>query len=84
MITLERLKTLVRGDVICVPRIGRPDAQWRVNGMVKTWKRDPSRVRVPVKFGLYSYDAVTEQELDYLNKVGAYIRSNVSGCRETD
>lgn len=25
----------------------------RLNGAVKTWKRDPSRIEVPVKYGLY-------------------------------
>lgn len=33
---------------------------WRVNGAVQTWKRDPSRLRVPIKFGLRGYDAITE------------------------
>jgi hypothetical protein len=75
MITLERLKTLKRGDVVVIPPNGeftRP-ARWRVNGKVQTWKRSPERVRVPVKFGLYSYDAITEDTLTFLSVVGAYI-----------
>jgi len=27
--------------------------RFRVNGAVKTWKRDPDRIRVPLKHGLY-------------------------------
>lgn len=27
----------------------------RINGAVKTWKRDPNRVEVPVKYGMYEY-----------------------------
>ena len=27
----------------------------KVNGKVRTWKRDPYRVEVPVKYGLYEY-----------------------------
>jgi len=27
----------------------------KVNGKVRTWKRDPSRVEVPLKYGLYEY-----------------------------
>ncbi len=33
---------------------------WRANGQVKTWKRSPFRFRVPVKHGLYRYDAITD------------------------
>ena len=27
--------------------------QVKVNGAIKTWKRDPSRFEIPVKYGLY-------------------------------
>jgi hypothetical protein len=37
--------------------------RWRVNGKVKTWKRSPERVQVPVKHGMYSYDYITENSL---------------------
>ena len=30
----------------------------KINGMVKTWKRDTSRFAVPVKYGLYEYDTI--------------------------
>jgi hypothetical protein len=33
---------------------------WRRNGKTKTWARSPERFQVPVKFGLRSYDYVTE------------------------
>lgn len=33
--------------------------QWRRNGQTQTWKRTPERFRVPVKFGLYRYNAIT-------------------------
>jgi hypothetical protein len=29
--------------------------QAKVNGQVRTWKRDPNRVEVPIKYGLYEY-----------------------------
>jgi len=32
--------------------------RWRVSGAVKTWKRDPNRVRVPIKHGLYANGAI--------------------------
>lgn len=78
MITLERLKSLERGDVICIPPTKRnPNVErWRVNGKVQTWKRDASRVRVPVKHGLYAYAQITEQKLDDLNYMNAYIEGD--------
>lgn len=36
--------------------------RWKVSGAVKTWKKDPNRIRVPLKHGLYSYDAITESD----------------------
>lgn len=83
-ITLDNLKSLQRGDAIHLPAstVAFPQRdrdrsgavqRWRVNGAVKTWKRDPSRVRVPLKFGLYAYDAVTEDDIDRLRAQGAFI-----------
>lgn len=34
---------------------------WRRNGATQTWKRDPGRFRVPVKYGLYGYGAITDR-----------------------
>lgn len=34
----------------------------RRNGRTKRWKRDPSRIRVPIKYGLYGYAAIEEQD----------------------
>ena len=63
---LKQAKTLKRGDIlhhtINKNADGTPQ-RWRVNGMVKTWKRDLSRVRVPLKHGLYMYGYVTEDTL---------------------
>lgn len=28
---------------------------WRRNGKTKTWKRQPTRFQIPVKYGLYRY-----------------------------
>jgi len=37
--------------------------RWKVNGKPKTWKRNPERVKVPIKQGLYNYDYLTEDTL---------------------
>lgn len=34
-------------------------AKWRVNGKIKTWKRDDSRFQLPIKHGLYDYAYLT-------------------------
>lgn len=58
-LTLEQAKALKRGDILHDKGMGR----WKVNGQVKTWKTDPTRVRVPVKHGLYAYGYITEANL---------------------
>jgi hypothetical protein len=37
--------------------------RWRRNGKVQTWKRDPNRFRLPVKYGLKDYDEITQWDL---------------------
>lgn len=51
-ITLEQAKALTYRDVL---HTDRDCTRWRVNGKVKRWKRDPDRVLIPVKYGLYGY-----------------------------
>ena len=41
-------------------RSGLSNKRWRRNGKTQRWKRDPNRFRVPVKFGLYAYDQITD------------------------
>jgi hypothetical protein len=47
-------------------------AWWRIrrNGQTKYWKRQPARVRVPFKAGMYLYGAIDEHDFRYGN-VGA-------------
>ncbi len=70
MISLEEAKSLKYNQVIhdefgtiheggCV--------RWRVNGKVKTWKRSPNRVKVPVKHELWGYDYLTEEVLSFVH-----------------
>jgi hypothetical protein len=65
-ITLTQAKNLRHGTIL-YHKINRnadgTPQRWRVNGTPKTWKRDPSRVEVPLKFGLYKHDRLTENEL---------------------
>lgn len=65
-ITLEQAKNL-RGDTTLYDLVNRNSdgtaARWRVNGAVKTWKRSPWRVQVPIKHGLYDHGYLTEDNL---------------------
>jgi hypothetical protein len=58
MITLDEAKALKSGDIL----IDEQGKRWKVNGQVKTWKTDPSRIRVPLKHGLFVYDALNTQD----------------------
>jgi len=56
MIDKETALTLERGDIVhanngCATKIYK----WRAYGVCKTWKRQPNRFRLPIKFGLYQY-----------------------------
>lgn len=68
-LTLERAKRLTWRDTVYQKNNfnakGEPKG-WRVNGQVKTWKRSPERVQVPIKYGLYAHDYVTEDVLHLL------------------
>lgn len=66
-ITLQQAKQLTYGDLIysnhftmsdnCTPK------RWRVNGEVKRWKRDPDRIQIPVKHGLYDHAYLCHGEI---------------------
>ena len=58
-ITLQQAKKLTYGDMIYSNRFLNASNEfpirWRVNGQVKRWKRDPDRLQIPVKHGLYNH-----------------------------
>jgi succinate dehydrogenase/fumarate reductase flavoprotein subunit len=56
VITMKEAKELQRGEIL----IDQHGKRWKVSGAVKTWKTDKLRLRVPLKHGLYSHDAITE------------------------
>ncbi len=62
MITLEQAKDLTYGDMLHHTSLTNVDGtpmRFKVNGTPKTWKRDQSRIKVPIKRGLYEYGEVT-------------------------
>ena len=69
-ITLEQAKNLKPGDMLHHTTKTNADGtpmRWKVNGMPKTWKTKPYRVKVPVKHGLRDYDYLEEDSLDCVN-----------------
>jgi len=60
MLTLDQAKNLKPGDVL----LTTDGKRWKVNGKIKRWKRDPNRIRIPLKHGLYAHDAITETDFD--------------------
>lgn len=67
MLTLEQAKKLQPGDTIYQTNAFNHKQQrrrWRVTGKVKTWKRDPARIHVPIKYGLYLKHALSRYHFD--------------------
>ena len=50
--TIEEGKRLYKGQRVCFDH-GGLYRRAKVNGAVKTWKKDTKRVEVPLKYGLY-------------------------------
>ena len=40
---------------------------WRANGKCKTWKRDATRFKLPIKHGLYTFGYITESNCHLFN-----------------
>ena len=69
-ITLNQAKDLTHGDILHHTVNKNADGtpqRWKVNGKVKRWKRSPDRIQVPLKYGLYRYDYLTENDLDMVD-----------------
>lgn len=67
MVTLEQARNVSHHDIFYSTWDTNADGtpvRWRVNGKVKTWKRSPERVQIPVKHGLYNYGYITELMLE--------------------
>jgi len=74
LLTLYEARNLKPGDIL----IDQRGKRWKVTGQVKTWKlpKNQHRIRVPLKHGLYTYDALTESSFYQL--AGNYICDLVS------
>ena len=71
MILLEDAKKLKYGNIIHDNFYNNKDGsckRWRVNGKVKTWKRTASKVKVPIKHGMYAFGYLTENDLEIVHR----------------
>jgi len=61
-LTLEEKKNLngghvyIRANCGCFLRV-------KINGKAKTWKKQPEKVQIPFKYGLYEYGYITENDV---------------------
>ena len=46
---------------------GNKCQNWRRNGQTKTWKTRSDEFRVPVKYGMYDYDYITNDMIELPN-----------------
>ena len=53
--TLEEAKQLASGRHAAIIAGDGTIRRVKINGRVRTWKRDPNRIEVPVKYGMYEY-----------------------------
>ena len=37
--------------------------QCKINGAVRTWKRDADRIEIPIKYGMYEYGIFTQHDI---------------------
>ena len=64
--TIEQAKQLHYRQIIYYRWSRNADGslcRWYVNGRVKTWKKTPDKVEVPIKHGLYSYAYLNNNNL---------------------
>lgn len=61
--TAEEAKSLSSSSRVWAKSNNGEAIRVKVNGAPKTWKRQPERVEVPVKFGLYECARVSPEQL---------------------
>lgn len=62
--TLQEIEKALDAGLIEVAMRGGRWWRARRNGRAQTWKRDPARFRIPIKFGLYGTGAITPGDFE--------------------
>lgn len=53
--TRDEVLALAAGSHAILHGFGGRACRVKINGQVKTWKREPDRVEVPIKYGMYEH-----------------------------
>jgi hypothetical protein len=64
--TIEEARNLKYGDILYHTINKNADGtkqRWKVTGKVKTWKKNPDRILIPVKNGLYNFGYIKSHDL---------------------
>lgn len=72
-VTIEDAKQLQYRNVVHISDNAGQCTRFYVNGKVRTWKRNPNRIRIPLKFGMYSFGlgyAITEDNVSNYHREG--------------
>lgn len=65
--TIGEARNLKYGDTVSFIDKNGLYRNCKVNGKPRTWKREPERILVPVKYGLYEYAALEKSGPDSMN-----------------
>lgn len=60
--TLDEVKSLSSGSCQFFLAVDGLARTIKINGRIHTWRRDPARVEVPVKYGMYEYETFNAEE----------------------
>jgi hypothetical protein len=66
----KEYRHLTKAEILALPSGGHAQfidrfgtvRDCKINGRVRTWKRDPTHVEVPIKIGLYEYATLNLQD----------------------
>lgn len=65
VVTLDELKSGAFSHVYLVGNCGHL-MKVKINGKAITWKRNPERVKVPYKYGMYEFGYIRETDKAYV------------------
>jgi hypothetical protein len=87
-ITIEQAKSFTYGIELHHNNLKNADGKscqrFRLNGRVKTWKRDPNRIEIPIKRGLRECYRITAMELKQFHLSSDCPYCTISNCQICD
>lgn len=65
--TFEQAKNLKVGDILTHNYLKNKDGtpqRWKVNGKIKLFKKDPTRIEIPIKRRLFEFARLNQNNID--------------------